>query len=166
MARPMLEGSPEGTQNAVQEDNPMQGSKTILVAVDFQEASLEALRVARELAGPLGLSTVLLHVYTLPVVVYPGFDPIVSPNIPDEIEAAAKSALSKLATEHGGLAMLLRLGEPAVKILEAIEETNPALVALGTHGRKGLSHLILGSVAERVVRGSRAPVLTVHAPPR
>jgi nucleotide-binding universal stress UspA family protein len=140
--------------------------KTILVPIDFLDASLDALAAARELAGRLGLEVVLLHTYAVPVVVYPGFDPIVAPGLPEEIAAAAKTALDKLAAENGGLRTLLRSGDPATEILRAIDEQKPALVAMGTHGRKGLAHLLLGSVTEKVVRSSPSPVLTVHAKPR
>jgi len=141
----------------------MEGSKTILVPTDFQDASLDALATARELGARLGLEVVLLHTFSIPVTVYPGFDPILVPGLPDEIAAAAKSALDRLAVEQGGLRTMLRSGDPATEILKAIEEINPALVALGTHGRKGVAHLLLGSVAEKVVRSSAAPVLTMHA---
>jgi len=144
----------------------MEGSKTILVPVDFQDASLDALAFARDLAGRLGLEVVLLHTYAIPVVVYPGFDPIVAPGLPDEIASTAKSAVDKLAAESGGLRAIVRAGDPATEILRAIEEQRPALVAMGTHGRTGLSHLLLGSVAEKVVRSSLSPVVTVHAKPR
>jgi nucleotide-binding universal stress UspA family protein len=141
----------------------MESSKTILVPVDFQDASLDALAIARDLAGRLGLEVVLLHVYAIPVVVYPGFDPIIAPGLPEEIAAAAKGALEKLAAEQGGLRALLRAGDPVTEILKAIEETKPAFAALGTHGRKGLAHFFLGSVAEKVIRSSPVPVLTVPA---
>jgi nucleotide-binding universal stress UspA family protein len=144
----------------------MDGSKTILVPTDFQDASLEALGKARELADKLGLRVVLLHAYSIPVVVYPGFDPIIAPGFPEEIASTAKTALEKLAAEQGGLQTLLRCGDPASEILKAIEEIKPAMVAMGTHGRKGLSHMLLGSVTEKVVRSSSAPVLTIHARPR
>ena len=144
----------------------MDGSKTILVPIDFQDASLDALVTARELAAKLGLEVVLLHTYTIPVVVYPGFDPIVAPGLPEEIATAAKNALDKLAAEQGGLRSLLRAGDPAVEILRAIDELHPALVAMGAHGRTGLAHLLLGSVTEKVVRSSSAPVITVHAKAR
>ena len=143
----------------------MDGS-TILVPIDFQDASLDALSTSRELAGRLGLEVVLLHVYTIPVVVYPGFDPIVSPGLPDEIATAAKNALETLAAEQGGLRSILKAGDPASEILKAIGQLKPALVAMGTHGRKGLAHLLMGSVTEHIVRSSLAPVLTVHAKPR
>jgi nucleotide-binding universal stress UspA family protein len=137
--------------------------KTILVAVDFQEASLEALSLAQDLAERLAMEVTALHVYTIPIVVYPGFDPIVAPGLPEEIAAAAKQSMDRLATSRGGIKPLVRSGDPAAQILKAIDEVRPAMVVLGTHGRKGLSHLLLGSVAEKVVRSSPAPVLTVHA---
>lgn len=144
----------------------MTREKTILVPIDFQDASLDALALARDLAARLDLEVVLLHTYAIPVVVYPGFDPIITPGLPDEIASTAKSALEKLAADHGGLRTMLRAGDPATEILRAIDETKPALVALGTHGRTGLAHLLLGSVAEKVVRSSQTPVITVHAKPK
>lgn len=140
----------------------MAGHKTILVPIDFQDASLAALATARELAEKLGLEVVLLHVYAIPVVVYPGFDPIVAPGLPDEIAATAKAAVERLAAENGGLATLIRAGDAATEILRAVEETQPRMVAMGTHGRAGIAHLLLGSVAEKVVRQSAVPVLTVR----
>jgi nucleotide-binding universal stress UspA family protein len=140
----------------------MAGQKTILVPIDFQDASLAALAAARDLAAKLGFEVVLLHVYAVPVVVYPGFDPIVAPGLPDEIAATAKAAVERLAAENGDLATLLRAGDPATEILRAVAETAPQMVAMGTHGRSGIAHLLLGSVAEKVVRQSPVPVLTVH----
>jgi len=142
----------------------MNGSKTLLVPVDFHDASLEALKFARDLATRLGLEVVLLHTYAIPVVVYPGFDPIVAPGLPEEIATTARTALESLAAEQGGLRSILRAGDPATEIIKCIEEEKPALVAMGTHGRRGLAHILLGSVAEKVIRGSPAPVVTVHAP--
>jgi nucleotide-binding universal stress UspA family protein len=144
----------------------MDGSKTILVPIDFQDASLEALAKARDLAPRLGFEVVLLHVYTVPVVVYPGFDPIVAPGLPEEIATAATRALERLAGAQGSPRTLLRAGDPASEILAVIDETKPAMVVMGTHGRRGLTHLLVGSVAEQIVRRSAVPVLTVHAPPK
>jgi nucleotide-binding universal stress UspA family protein len=107
-----------------------------------------------------------LHSYTIPVVIYPGFDPILAPGLPEEIADTAKTALEKLAAEHGIAQFLLRAGDPAAEILKVIDEMKPAFVAMGTHGRTGLAHLILGSVTEKIVRSSPVPVLTVHARPR
>jgi len=144
----------------------VEGSKkTILVPVDFQEASLEAIAVARELSGRLGMELVLLHVFSIPVVVYPGFEPIMAPGLPEEIGTAAKRALDQLAASVGNPKTMLRSGDPAAETIKAIEEIKPAFVAMGTHGRKGFSHLIMGSVAEQVIRNCKVPVITVHAPP-
>jgi nucleotide-binding universal stress UspA family protein len=141
----------------------MESSKIILVPIDFEDASLSALAKARDLAGRLGLEVMLTHTYTIPITIYPGFEPIVAPGLPDQIAAAAKSSLETLAAEQGGLRSVLRCGDPATEILAVIAELKPELVVMGTRGRKGLAHLFLGSVAEKVVRASPAPVLTVHA---
>ena len=143
----------------------MEASKTILVPVDFQDASLTALAMARELAGRLGWEVVLLHAYAVPVVAYPGLDPIVAPALPEEIAAASKTALAKLAAEQGGLRTYVRAGDPATEILAAIDELAPAMVAMGTHGRTGLAHLLLGSVTEKIVQKSAVPVITIRAKP-
>jgi nucleotide-binding universal stress UspA family protein len=139
-------------------------NKTILVPVDFQDASLEALALAKNLAGRLGMEVVLLHVYSIPVVVYPGFEPIMAPGLPEEIATAAKRALGQLAGSVGGPKTILRAGDPAAETIKAIEEITPAFVVMGTHGRKGFSHFFMGSVAEEVIRSSKAPVITVRAP--
>jgi nucleotide-binding universal stress UspA family protein len=144
----------------------MESSKTILVPVDFQDASLDALAMARDLAPGLGLEVVLFHAYAIPVAVYPGFDPIIVPGLPEEIAGTARTALERLAAEQGGLRTMLCAGDPVTEILKAIEETQPTMVAMGTHGRKGLAHLFLGSVAEKIIRSSAVPVLTVPARPR
>jgi nucleotide-binding universal stress UspA family protein len=58
---------------------------------------------------------------------------------------------------------LVTRGDPAEQVLNAARSLEADLIVMGTHGRKGLSHLVLGSVAERVVRESPVPVLTAHA---
>jgi nucleotide-binding universal stress UspA family protein len=144
----------------------MHGDNSLLVPIDFEEASLEALATARELSARFGMEIVLLHVFTLPVVAYPGFAPIPVGELPAMLASAAQGALNKLAAEQGGLRALLRAGDPAMEILAAIEELKPALVAMGVHGREGVAHWFLGRVTERVVRASPVPVLTVRAKPR
>lgn len=140
----------------------MTESGTILVPIDFEGAGQEALRMAQSLAPRLGLRVVLLHVYTIPVFVYPGFEPIAAPGLPEELESAAKQALEQLAASSGKLETVLRAGDPAAEILRVIEEKRPSMVVMGTHGRRGMAHFLLGSVAEKVIRGSSVPVLTVH----
>lgn len=142
----------------------MLSSKTILVPIDFEEASIEALAQARDLGARLGLEVVLLHVYTVPATTYPGIAPIANVDLTDEIRTATTHTLERFAGEHGQLRTLLRCGDPTTETLAAIEETHPEMVVMGTHARKGLAHFLLGSVAENVIRKSPVPVLTVRAP--
>jgi nucleotide-binding universal stress UspA family protein len=71
-------------------------------------------------------------------------------------------AIAKVREELPSADSLLKTGVPAAGIVEAINDLKPDLVVLGTHGRRGFSHLMLGSVAERVTRLSPTPVLTVR----
>jgi nucleotide-binding universal stress UspA family protein len=139
------------------------GSSTLLVAVDFEQASLAALDVAKELAGRLGLQVMVLHVAAVPVVLYPGVDPVMLPCGPGDVTAAARRATEELAERNGAAGAIVRTGDPAAEILRAAQELRPAMVAVGTHGRRGLQRLLLGSVAEKVIRASGAPVLVVPA---
>lgn len=134
----------------------------ILVAVDFEAASLAALKFAQDLAAPLGVEVVLLHVAQLPIYTYPGFEPAVLPGAFQEVSAAARRALEELASKHGNVRTVLREGDAATEILAAAEELSPSMLVLGTHGRRGLAHILLGSVAEKVVRRAKVPVLTVQ----
>jgi nucleotide-binding universal stress UspA family protein len=138
---------------------------TFLVAIDFEAASRKAVEVARELAGPLRAELCLVHTYMLPVYTYPGLEPAVPPMFSGEITAAATRALEAFAAEVSVPRALLREGDPAETILATAQEISATMIVVGTHGRRGLSHLLLGSVAEKVVRGSEVPVLTVHAAP-
>ena len=140
----------------------MSEGELIVVAVDFEAASDKALALGKELAARLGCELAVVHVYQLPVYTYPGLEPTMMPAFQAEISGAAKRAIEQLADRHGIKRVLLRQGDPASEILAAIEETRPRLAILGTHGRRGLTHLILGSVAEKVVRRSVAPVITVR----
>jgi nucleotide-binding universal stress UspA family protein len=136
----------------------------IVVPTDFEPASQAALGLAQDLAARLGAEVVLVHVYALPVYTYPGLEPALLPGFQSEVMAAARRALDQQAAEHGGLRAVLREGDAATEILAVAKELGARFVVMGTHGRKGLSHLFLGSVAERVVRRSAIPVMTVRAP--
>lgn len=135
----------------------------ILVPIDFEPASLKALGMAKDLAARLGGEVVLLHVYQLPVYTYPGLEPSLMPGFHAEVTAAAERAVSSLAQQEGNLRAVLRQGDPATEILAAADELKVSMIVMGTHGRQGLAHLILGSVAEKVLRKSNVPVLSVRA---
>jgi nucleotide-binding universal stress UspA family protein len=136
----------------------------LLVPFDFESASERALEFAKSFAARLGDEVVLVHVYQLPVYTYPGFEPLAAPAYYPEIAAAAQRALEAACQQAGGVRGLLREGDPAREILAAVQETGAELVVMGTHGRRGLAHLLLGSVTEKVVRASPVPVVTVREP--
>jgi len=138
------------------------GANVILVPIDFEEASMKALAMAKDLASRLGGEVLLVHVYQLPIYTYPGLEPTLMPGFHGEVTAAAQRAISDLATREGVRA-LLREGDPAAEILAVAEAEKPLMIVMGTHGRTGLAHLVLGSVAEKVVRKSATPVLTIRA---
>jgi universal stress protein A len=133
--------------------------KKILCPVDFDKNSLFVLRLASELAQERKAKLRLLHVVAMP----PG--PEVA--LPfGRMEDAARTKLERLARQRlGGKASYevnVMMGDPGIEILQAAKRWAPNLIVMATHGRKGLRHLVLGSVAEHVVRAAPCPVLTVH----
>jgi nucleotide-binding universal stress UspA family protein len=136
--------------------------KKILCPVAFDRNSIAALRFGSRLAREYGASTTLLHV--VPVPFEPSEVPV-EPSSP-EWERDARAELEKVAAENLGaeveFKVVARRGDPASAILEVEKELRPDLIVMATHGRTGLSHLVLGSVAERTVRESTVPVVTVR----
>lgn len=138
--------------------------KNILVALDFGEPSNQALRMAIDLAKRYGASLTLMHTYEIPAYAYPGIEFAPRELFAVVADAAAKQldeALAEVRKELPAAHAILKRGSPWREILATIEETKADLVVMGTHGRRGLGRAILGSVAEKVVRVSPAPVLTV-----
>jgi nucleotide-binding universal stress UspA family protein len=132
----------------------------ILVPVDFSEHSSHALEAAFALLADEGRLH-LLHVVHSPV------HPSVYPNsfTPVEADAALTSSVQAQLDNWIGsrrAQSLIRVGDPAHRILEARDESAAELIVMGTRGLSGLSHLLLGSVTDRVVRRSPVAVLTVH----
>jgi nucleotide-binding universal stress UspA family protein len=137
----------------------------ILVPTDFEEPSLRALSVALDLAPRLGGEVVLAHVYQLPVYAYPNGEPVPMALLQEDFLETARRSLQELAAARGGLRTVLKEGNPAACILALVGTMKPRMVVMGTHGRRGLTRLLLGSVTEQIVRQSPCPVLTVHAEP-
>ena len=135
---------------------------TIRVPSDFEAGAARVLAFARELAGPTGAEVVVLHVYEPLPWSYPELPPNVIEDTTAALRTAAEKSLAEFAAKNGAPKTLLREGSPWAQIVAAVEEVRPWLVVMGTHGRRGLKRLVLGSVAERVVRHSSAPVVTVH----
>lgn len=146
---------------------PRHEIQSILVPTDHSPEGRSALTVARELARDLGARLVLLHV-TLPVETTPGVPPY-PVNLREELEildtlrwqVEGKDLKSRVET-------VLRRGDIAAEVLGAAREAAVDLIVMGTHGRTGLRRLLMGSVAEEVVRSAECPVLVVreavHAP--
>lgn len=135
--------------------------KRIVVAVDFQEPSVAALEYARSLARTFGSSLSVVHVIQ-PVAseIY-----VYSTDLVQNWERVAYERLRELYPPAERTALQgraeVRVGYPVDEILTFANERDADLIIVGTHGRGALGHLLLGSVAERVVRRARCPVLTV-----
>lgn len=143
--------------------------KRILVPVDFSEPSVAALETAIEVAKRWeGAVVTVLHVYGVPVYAYVE-GTVLPPQILSEIAGAAQDAVAKLCTERADRGVTLRpvseLGTPMDIVRRAVEEKTD-LIVMGTRGRTGLPHILLGSVAEKVVRHAPCAVLTVRGPKR
>ncbi len=144
---------------------PAWGVRNILVPTDFSDASLEALRHAKELALTYGAQITLLH--AVEEVVYPsayGVEPanLPGPQVIDRVEdSLADLARTEIGYEH--VVVQANVGYAPSTILDYAETNEVDLVVIATHGRTGLERMLLGSVAERVVRRSPAPVFTVKS---
>ena len=140
----------------------------IVIPMDFSEHSEKALEYGLAFAKEHQSRVTLLHVATLlqahlerefPVYDYARFDAVQKEQIQEQLDPFVEKARS-----HGleAEARIISGYAEADQILDFIEEHQPDLVIMGTHGRTGLTHLLMGSIAEKVVRMSRVPVLTVH----
>jgi nucleotide-binding universal stress UspA family protein len=138
-------------------------SDLLLVAIDPAGCAWAVASRAAELAERLGASAVLQHAVHLPAGVEPG------PRALEELQRDAHEQLSATAELFlaRGVPARVRIdsGPPAHAILAAAEEEGATMIVVGTHGRSGLARLIIGSVAEAVIRGASVPVLTVRGGP-
>lgn len=144
---------------------PMQ---RILVPTDFSEPAQTALKLGSMFAREFGSRLYLLHVVPEPYAYPWGTELSTLPlnDILAQSEEAAHQHLDQLAAETGlpldRVITRAVVGTPVDQVLALIADEKIDLVVLGTHGRGLVGHLLLGSVAERVVRRSPVPVLTVH----
>lgn len=141
----------------------------ILAPVDFSEVSQYSLDAAASLASQLGASVVILH--SVEPVYFAGtmFGPEINvPHLVEEQRRAAKSAMEtmlKRMEKKGVRAVgMVETGVPQDVILKTAAAKKCDLIVMGTHGRSGVTHMLLGSVAEKIVRSATCPVLTVRAP--
>jgi len=141
--------------------------KRICCPIDFSDASRAAMEVAADLAQRFGAALTLLHAYPVPGYTFPDGSVVASPRMLQELaDQAAKHVgeWKRQAEELGAPTVNAEtlVGEPASEILAHARDRGIDLLVLGTHGRTGLEHALMGSTAERVVRRARCPVLTVH----
>jgi nucleotide-binding universal stress UspA family protein len=140
----------------------------VLAPTDFSRHAEAAVRFACGLAQRLGADLHLLHV--LPDVVPVGPDPMLAPSLPpeyySETENQSLEALGKVVNPAWGcptnVQTAVRWGGAVEGIVGYATDMNIDLIVIATHGRTGLSHALLGSVAERIVREAPCPVLTIR----
>jgi len=143
--------------------------KRICCPIDFSDASRAAMEVACDLARRNGGTLHLLHAYPIPGYTFPDGSVVASPRMMQELAEGAQRHLEEWRDEAVKLGaprveVATEVGEPAHEILSFAAEQGVDLLVLGTHGRSGLEHALMGSIAERVVRKARCPVLTVRPP--
>ena len=140
--------------------------QNILVPFDFSEYSEKACSWAVAMAEKWGAHILLLH-----VVPRPSYPPTLmgthfhaadfEAGLRAEAEEHARAVIEKIPHERAPIDARVMIGEPAWDICKIAEEEQYDMVVMGSHGRTGLGHMLLGSVAERVVRLSPCPVLVV-----
>ncbi|MFV0445778.1 MAG: universal stress protein [Planctomycetaceae bacterium] len=141
----------------------------ILVPVDFSEFGKHALRYGCEFARRFGAEVHLLHVVedVYPMVPEAGMLLPAQGNYLQELQSAAHKALEQIPNEEmrTGLSDVVRhteTGTPFLEIIRYARQADIDLIVIGTHGRSGLVHMLMGSVAEKIVRKAPCPVLTVR----
>lgn len=142
----------------------------ILVPTDFSETADKALAYAKELASKLGASLHLVHVYSDPYAVAACAPEVYAP-VPAEVRQRALEEVRERLFERldadeeqrfrGSRGVVRGLVAPQIVDYAVTQDID--LIVMGTHGRRGVAHLLLGSVAEHVVRTAGCPVLTIRA---
>lgn len=142
--------------------------RKILVPIDFSDSAAAALDYAVELAASVGATVHLVHFYSLPVLPFEAPYPVPYEHLASSLASESQKGLANLVLKHRRpgveISASARLGDARSGIQEAIAEVGADLVCMGTHGRRGLSHLFFGSVAEYTVRVSSVPTLAIRAP--
>ena len=142
--------------------------KKILVPTDFSECSEAAVRYGRALAKTFGASLHLLHVVQDPYTQPWAAEAFPAPlgDLLTQWQAQATARLKELVPdgERDAVSITAQVGSPFGEIVRYAADQQIDLIVIGTHGRGPLGHMLLGSVAEKVVRKSPCPVLTVRHP--
>jgi nucleotide-binding universal stress UspA family protein len=160
MAREVQRRTPKGAAMTI---------SRIVVATDFSEIADHALDYALTFAAMTGANVTIVHAYDVLVYGRPGGMLLPSPEVEAQISRAAREALDatvKRACERCPTANgELREGDARDQVTKVAENLGADLIVVGTHGRRGMKRMLLGSVAESLVRTSSIPVLTVPQAP-
>jgi len=143
--------------------------KRILVATDFGDAAAAALAYGRELARTFGGQMHVLHVVDdlagrYPMDMYPGGFAELQADVERDAGKQLRALVADDVKQLAAVSVVRSSNAPAVTITRYAKEAGIDLIVMGTHGRGVLSHALLGSVGERVVRSAPCPVLTVRHP--
>jgi nucleotide-binding universal stress UspA family protein len=140
--------------------------KNILVPTDMSDGAEEALDFACELAQTFGATVHLLNVIGIPTLGVPELGVALTSTMIDSMVRDNGAALEEVAARKRGSVpigqVLLRTGDARDMICQAAKEVGADLIVMGTHGRRGVTRALLGSVTESVVRMAPCPVLTVR----
>jgi len=140
---------------------------TILAAIDFSDSSDNAFQMALSMAKSFSARLLVLHVINEPVDLRGFYVPHISfEKLEEEIEEGAQKMMESFCRQNihdfKDFECLIIAGLPYEQIIAQAEEKSADLIVIGTHGRAGLDHVLFGSTAEKVVRKSKVPVLTVR----
>jgi universal stress protein A len=150
----------------------LQSVTRVLAPIDFSPSSRAALEYATFLAGSFGAELIVLHVWEPPGYVGPdtlALLPVTAehPGVDQtraEVSREVEQLLAKATSRPKQVGVRIEAGEPSDAILAAARDGGADLIVMGTHGRTGLSRLLIGSVAEAVLRRSTCPVVTIRVP--
>jgi len=145
-------------------------TSALLYVTDFSDLSLHALEYAQFLAKKMGAKLHVLHVVDDSYQYWIATDMIAAPVGPpiEELMGKADEMLGQFVTNNLGqdieVTRAIRHGRPFAEIIQYAKEQSIGMIVMGTHGRTGLKHVLLGSVADKAVHKSTCPVLTVRSP--
>jgi nucleotide-binding universal stress UspA family protein len=140
----------------------------IVVATDFSDSSEAAWALAQRVAAALGSEVVLVHVFVPPLMYGEPAAALGGAAVYENAEQWVEDTLSRWAdsarAQDVSVRTLIRRGTAHDEIVALATEERADVIVLGTHGRTGLARMLIGSVAERVIRFAPCPVLTVRTP--
>ena len=141
--------------------------KRIVVGTDFSETAERAVDAAVDLAAQVGAAITLVHAYELPMYSFPDGVVVSSPDVAKRITSDAlerlEAAVERRKARGVSIQSVLRMGAAWDELNGVAEEQNAEVIVVGTHGRRGFSRVLMGSVAERMMRTAVCPLLVIHS---